>query len=130
MVCHFTCDNQKRKHLAKHPYLSDEINNKIAQSERDGGVWLKNLGTHDALLVRTQNSMYRIVKTGPGDYTIEGNKDYCPSATPCKIHGSTWGGSMLKIGYVGKGLFLEFSTKEHRVVTTSQIVAIETLRRH
>jgi hypothetical protein len=114
----------------KHPHLSDEVNDKIEQSERDGGIWLKNVRKGETITVRTANSTYTIIKTGDDDYTIQGNNKYCPVDTPCKIHGSTWGGSMLKIGYVGRGMHLEFSTKEQRTVTTTTIRTIKVDRVH
>lgn len=114
----------------KHPNLSKEINDALAQSERDGGIWLKNLRNGDELKMQTQNTLYTIVKTGESDYTIQGHEHYCPTPTPCKIHGSTWGGSMLKIGYVGRGMHLEFSTKDYRTIITSRIKTIVTNRVH
>lgn len=114
----------------KHPNLSDEINENLAQSERDGGVSLKSLCKGDEVQMITANSTYTIKKTGPEDYLISGNNRYCPQPTPCKIHGSTWGGSMLKIGFIGIGMHLEFSTKDHRRITTSTIATVAVTRIH
>lgn len=120
-----------------HPNLSDDINRNIAKSEIDGGVWLQmptgevarkeateggNVLTEGrALLVQTKNTLYRIEKRGEDDFYISGHARYCPEPTKANIHGSTWGGSMLKMGWVGRGMHLEFSTSAHGTVTTSTI---------
>ena len=114
-----------------HPNLSPAINAHLAQSEKDGGVWLSVppasasngesvLRVGQILEVQTQNTLYEIVKSDKG-YMIRGHAKYCPEWTRAGIHGSTWGGSMLKMGYVGVGMYLEFSVEGHREVTTSQI---------
>jgi hypothetical protein len=40
------------------------------------------------------------------------------------VHGSTWGGSMLKVAFIGRGMHLEFRHPQHRVITTSRIVEV------
>lgn len=107
-----------------HPNLSDEINRNIAQSEADGGVSLKSLAVGKALLVQTKNTLYRIEKRGESEFYISGNQRFCPEPTKTSIHGSTWGGSMLKVGFVGIGMRLEFSVEGHRAITTSVISSV------
>jgi hypothetical protein len=112
-----------------HPNLSEEINKNIAQSEKDGGWWLKDIPTDTMVLVRTYSRMYRIYKRvgedGKEFFTIEGHPKYCPKPTYCNIAGSTWGGSMLKMGFIGKGMRLEFNTVLHPLpITTSSIQEI------
>ena len=103
-----------------HPNLSDEINANIAQSEIEGGAWIKDL-EGKVLKVTTKNTVYKIDFRGTKP-TIQGHAKYCPEATECSIHGSTWGGSMLKMGFIGRGMHLEFSTEAHpRAITTSEI---------
>ena len=41
-----------------------------------------------------------------------------------RIHGSTWGGSMLKEKYVGRGMYLEFVHPVYRTITTSRVLEI------
>ena len=45
------------------------------------------------------------------------------------IHGSSWGGSMLKMGYIGRSMHLEFRHPVFRIVTTSPILEIQMLSR-
>lgn len=110
-----------------HPNLSDEINRNIAKSEIDGGVFLHRMSGGDCLrigktlLVQTKNTLYRIEKRGDMDYWISGHPRYCPVPTKAHINGSTFGGSMLKVGFIGRDMHLEFSTPEHGTVTTSTI---------
>jgi hypothetical protein len=122
-----------------HPNLSDEINSNLVKSEIDGGVWLSMpepwakqahaeatekgnvLATGKTLLVQTKNTLYRIEKRGEDDFYISGSQRFCPEPTKANIHGSTWGGSMLKMGWVGRGMRLEFSTPDHGTITTSRI---------
>jgi hypothetical protein len=114
-----------------HPNLSYEINRNIAKSEIEGGCFLfkmdgsqtpgEVLPVGKTLLAQTKNTLYRIEKRSESDYYISGHPRYCPEPTKSSIHGSTWGGSMLKVGFVGRGMHLEFSTPEHGTITTSEI---------
>jgi hypothetical protein len=44
------------------------------------------------------------------------------------IQGSTWGGSMLKERFVGRGMHLEFVHPVHRTITTSRVLDIRPCR--
>lgn len=104
-----------------HPNLTPEVNRNIAQSEIEGGVFLDKLPVGSVLHVRTMNTSYTIEKREDGNY-ISGHPKYCPEPTRAAINGSTWGGSMIKIGFIGRGMFLEFHTVKHAGrITTSQI---------
>ena len=114
-----------------HPNLSDEINNAIEQSERDGGVWLKNLRKGDVVTLQTQNTTYTIKVLGEKNYTIEGHAKYCPKPVKVHIAGSTWGGSMLKMEYIGRNMHLEFHVDGHPgAITTTAIKRLEVERVH
>jgi len=41
------------------------------------------------------------------------------------FHGCTYGGSMIRIGFIGVDMHLEFSTKGHSPITTSAIQSIQ-----
>jgi hypothetical protein len=100
-------------------HLSDSINLNIMQSERDGGLYLRDVKDGETFLVKTQNSTYTIKRVSENKYLISGNWNYCPTPTEASISGSTWGGSMLKIGYVGVGMHLEFYTDRGRITTSA-----------
>src|SRR4051812_7402634 len=91
-----------------HANLSDAVNGKIIQSEVEGGVHLGDLSPGTVLEVRTQNRAYTILYKGRDQALISGHPVFCPQPVPVTIHGSTWGGSMLKTRYIGRGMRLEF----------------------
>jgi len=107
-----------------HPNLSDEVNRNIVQSEIEGGVYLDELSEGTVLEVETQNRWYTIMIGGRGRELISGHPQYCPDPVPVRIKGSTWGGSMLKVRYIGRGMCLEFRHPVYRTIITSQIVDI------
>ena len=110
-----------------HPNLSDEINRNIVQSEVEGGVYLDDLSEGAVLEVATQNHEYTIVTGVRGSELICGHPQYCPDPVAVRIAGSTWGGSMLKVRFVGRGMRMEFQHPSYRTITTSPIVDIRTV---
>jgi hypothetical protein len=103
-----------------HPNLSDGINNALAEQELLGGVWLMPpqgesvkgepyLATGKTLHVQTQNTLYIIEKRGDDEFYISGHKKYCPIPVKCHIFGCNYGGSMLRMNYVGRGMYMEFA---------------------
>ncbi len=114
--------------LPVHPNLSDEINRNIVKSEIEGGVHLSDVGPGEVLAIQTRNHDYRLVHLGDGAALLSGHPRFCPSPTPVRIHGSTWGGSMIRDKYLGRGMRLEFGHPEFRVVITSPIVDIRSVR--
>ena len=118
---------------APHPNLTQAINDNIQKMLIDGGVWVLNhwegcnaeikaqpvLPVGRVLIVQTQNTRYRIIKTGDETFTIQGH--------PCRIHGSTWGGSMLRVGWIGRGMHLEYSLlgNSRGAYITSRIMEIK-----
>ena len=119
-----------------HPNLSDQINANIAESEILGGVWVTQptgeavkdepvLPVGRTLRITTRSRTYTLTKTGESRFTIEGHPEYCPTPTPCRVHGSTWGGSMLKLGWVGRGMHLQFSLPgQPGQITTSTVLDV------
>ena len=110
--------------FAAHPQLSDEVNHNIIQSEIDGGVHLNDLPPGTALAIETKNRCYRLVNLGDEGELISGHPEFCPEPVLVRVQGSTWGGSMLKTRFVGRGMHLEFEHPVHHRVTTTRIVDI------
>jgi hypothetical protein len=106
-------------------FLSDEINAKIKKSAADGGVFLKSLKAGDLVTVHTRNSIYSIEVVDGTTVNIEGGR-YFPKPTEANINGSTWGGPMIKAGFIGNEMALEISCPEvsHNRITTSFIESI------
>ncbi len=107
-----------------HRNLSDEVNRNIVQSEIEGGVYLDELPAGAELEVETQNRFYRVVNRGQGQVMISGHPKFCPNPVLVKIHGSNWGGSMLKVRFIGRGMHMEFRHPEFRTIVTSRIVDV------
>lgn len=92
------------------------------------GLFVKDYPRH-LIRVRTLNTMYEFV-TWEGKITGQAIKPdgslppYLPFETEVRINGSTWGGSMLKLGYIGVGMHLEFWDGS-KIVTTSTIEFVQ-----
>jgi len=108
-----------------HPNLSNEVNRNIVQSEIEGGVFLQDLPSATVLHIQTQNHCYTAVLREDGSALISGHPQFCPQPVLVSIAGSTWGGSMLKQRFVGRGMHLEFCHPEYRTpIVTSRIQEI------
>ena len=101
------------------PHLSDVVNRRIVQSEIEGGVHLGALPPGAVLEIETENRSYTIEYRGLNQALISGHPIFCPQPTLVTISGSTWGGSMIKTGYIGRGMRLEFCSPEAEPITTS-----------
>ena len=80
-------------------------------SETDG-IGLADLDPITTLLVRTQNSLYEIVVVQPRQkaVVVQGGP-FFPQATRAVLSGSNFGGSLLKVAWVGIGLHMEFRAR-------------------
>ncbi len=108
-----------------HPNLSDEVNRNIVRSEIEGGVFLEELPPATVLEIHTQHHRYTAVLLGRRHALLSGHPRYCPEPVLVAIAGSTWGGSMLKLNFVGRGMHLEFHHPEYRTpIITSSIQEI------
>jgi hypothetical protein len=107
-----------------HPNLSDTINRCVIQCEIEGGVHLRDVAPGTVLEVETENHVYTVVPQVTGHAIISGHPVFCPDPVLVKICGSTWGGSMLKEHYIGRGMHMEFRHPEFLPITTSRVVEI------
>ena len=107
------------------PHLSDAINGNIIQSEIEGGVSMHNLPRGSVVEIETQNRVYTLVSCGEGDALLHGHPMFCPEPVLVTIHGSTWGGTMLKHRFIGRGMHLEFGHPDYDgPILTSRIIDI------
>jgi hypothetical protein len=82
------------------------------------GIDVRRLPEGTVLVVDTHNSRYRIVMTGRGSQaTIQGGP-YFQEETDVRIEGSALAGSLLKVGWIAVGLFMEVTSDDKRVVTS------------
>jgi hypothetical protein len=111
--------------FSPHPNLADEVNRGIVQSEIEGGVFLNELPPSTVLEIRTMHHRYKAVLLGGSEAMLSGHPEFCPEPVQVAIAGSTWGGSMLKLQYVGRGMHLEFRHPEYPTpIVTSAIQEI------
>lgn len=108
-----------------HPNLADEVNRSIIQSEIEGGVFLNDLPPSTVLQIQTMHHCYTAVLLGGSEAMLSGHPEFCPEPVQVAIAGSTWGGSMLKMQYVGRGMHLEFRHPDYATpIVTSPIQEI------
>ena len=88
-------------------HLGDDMNKNLVDSEMVGGSWLEKLPVGKNLSIETQNHTYTLEKRDDGLY-LSGNPKLCPKPRKVSVSGSTWGGSAIKAGFVGRGMYLEF----------------------
>jgi len=105
-----------------HPNLGDDVNGKIVQSEIEGGVFLEGLPPDTVLQIRTQHHFYTALLLGGNSALISGHPQYCPQPVQVTIAGSTWGGSMLKMRYIGRGMHLEFHHPEYKTPIITSLI--------
>jgi hypothetical protein len=112
--------------FSPHPNLADEVNRGIVQSEIEGGVFLNDLPPATVLQIRTMHHCYTAVLLGGSEALLSGHPEFCPEPVQVAISGSTWGGSMLKLQYVGRGMHLEFRHPQYPTpIITSPIQDIQ-----
>ena len=113
-----------------HPNLSDAINNNIIQSSIEGGVYVQDLSDDRPLEVQTEHRSYFVLRRADGGTVIWGHPVYCPEPMTVSISGSNWGGSLLKVGFIGRGMHLEFHHPDYdQPIITSRIREVKELSR-
>jgi len=82
------------------------------------GVALMALGACDTIHVRTRKSDYEIIMLDPksGRAIVRGGESFA-EPVEATVNGSTFGGCMLKSGWLGVGLQMEINANGYRHVT-------------
>jgi hypothetical protein len=93
----------------------------------EDGVYLDELPLGAVIDVETAHRTYRIENRGKGKALISGHPTYCPEPILVDLHGSTNGGAMLKMGFIGRGMRIEFQHPERGVIFTSTVREIREL---
>ena len=83
------------------------------------GVGLAELDALTTLIVRTLNSLYRVVVLEPPRprILIQGGH-FFPEFTEAHLAGASFGGSMLKLSWLGCGLRMEVCSEGQRIITS------------
>jgi len=95
----------------------------IKKSEQDGGISLKDVPKNSLAHVHTQNTIYiiTIIDEKSGRVAVTSNGKHVTQPEIGYLRGSTFGGSMIKVDWIGIGMHLEVALADGRVLTTSQI---------
>ena len=95
-----------------------------AVSDRDG-ILLREIEPLGTVLARTENSVYRVIplEAGSSRILIQGGR-FFPEPTEVRFAGSGFGGSFLKLGWIGLGLRMEVLWDGQRIIT-SRIRAVQ-----
>ncbi len=99
----------------------------VAAMSQADGIALLDVDAFATLVVRTDNSIYRITILKPHlrEVLVQGGK-FFPERTRACLSGSTFGGSCLKIGWVGLGLHMEFHAGDQWIITSHvRAIAVE-----
>lgn len=89
------------------------------ESEQRRGIDVSRLSAITRLTVRTRNTLYRLTVLDPREWQVLvlGGR-FFPTERIAYLCGSGYGGSLLKIAWVGVGMCCEFSSQGQRVVTS------------
>lgn len=94
-------------------------------ASKDKGIGLGEAGAGMVLIVETNNSTYTIEILDPAKRTVRvvGGK-FFSSPEVCILSGSTFGGSFLKMGWIGMGMRMEFHRSNNERIVTSPVTAV------
>ncbi len=83
------------------------------------GIHIRDVEPLATLLARTENSIYRIIplEAGSSRVLVQGGR-FFPEPTEVRFAGSGFGGSFLKLGWIGFGLRMEILWDGQRIITS------------
>jgi hypothetical protein len=82
------------------------------------GIALRLLEPLSEFAIHTRNTRYHVVVSRDADVVIQGGS-FFPTPTRAHIEGSSLGGNLLKVGWIGIGLRMEIVADGRRIVTTA-----------
>lgn len=107
---------------------SANIKEVIAAQAEAGDLDTKTLKPGTVVKVKTVNSEYELTFTDPikGKIHIRGGKRWQDGAD-LELNGSTWGGSMIRLGWIGIGMHMELRKPDVDQWLTSAVQSIDVL---
>jgi hypothetical protein len=81
------------------------------------GVQLERLLPFTTLLIRTMNSLYRVVIVEATDVYVQGGEFFHDPA-PASLDGSSTAQRCLKVGWIGVGRMMEIRSQGRRITTS------------
>jgi hypothetical protein len=109
-----------------HPGFSAEVNRNIVQSEMEGGIHLDQLSEGAVLDVERSIIGTRSSAAPQAKHSSQVTPTTTLNLCRYIIADSTWGGSMLKMRFIGRGMHIEFCHPIYHTITTSRVVDIRT----
>ncbi len=104
-------------------YFASTLDKFWEVSEQGEGVFLKDIPEGSVVVAKTANHTYTIavIDAEKGVVAVESNGNYFRTPEVCCLNGSTFGGSMIKVRWIGEGMHLEFGLGGKRIMTTSAV---------
>ena len=99
-----------------------DILERMKEQKARGGIELDKLPIGTIIEAHTRNTLYKITALGKGDFEVEGGK-YCPLPTVTRINGSTWGGTMIQVGWLGIDMHIEFFHFTTTAIKSLKVIA-------
>ena len=81
------------------------------------GVDLRAVEPLTTITIHTRNSVYRIIVTHTTSVVVQGGH-FFPDPVSARVDGSGFGGSLLKVGWIGIGFRMEIVAGDQRIVTS------------
>jgi hypothetical protein len=99
--------------------LGREIERRVEEQKRLGGINVTQLDTGTRIEVQTINSVYKMTLLEDGKIKVHGGI-HILEPTEARFVGSTWGTPLIKQNWIGKGMQMEI-TYENRKLTTGPV---------
>lgn len=110
-------------------YLSKNIKEGMEHIDKEGGLEIEQLEPNTLINLTTQSgSEYQILVVDPQKHRVilKGTSPRFKEPQEGVLMGSTFGGSTLKVGFLGNGVHLEiFLTESRKTMTTSPVTSYE-----
>ena len=110
--------------IARPSNLDAEVQQNLWLSKAEGGFSLDTLAIGAVLELETDNRLYTLEYAGNSQARICGHPRYCPDPVLIEVHGSSWAGAMLKLGFIGCGMHLEYRHPSFGMLRTSRIKSV------
>jgi hypothetical protein len=103
-----------------------------SQAHSVTGIDIRTLAAGTEVAMDTANSRYRfVIVDGGGRRVLAHGGRHFAGGAEARIEGSTLGGTLLRVGWIARGLCLEFSVQGKRVGTSRvRSIAITTAHQH
>ncbi len=97
----------------------------IKKQDELKGIDISRLRSGNKLKITTINNEYELTVVDGANVWIKGG-EYFPKPKLGQMIGSTWGGSSLRLNWIGYGMHMEFveDSRPTRIIKTSEVRAV------